>query len=83
MFIYKSKPRFHRFYEHNQLHIQLETHSFVLNSSFQAVWDYIKIILIFDFATLTGPLHTENSSRIDPLCRHKIKFDPNKIRFSV
>ena len=52
MFIYKSQPRFHRFYDHNQLHIELETHS-CIKPSFQAVWDYIKNILIFDFATLT------------------------------
>ena len=29
MFIYKSKPRLHRFYHHSQLHIELETHSIV------------------------------------------------------
>ena len=38
MFIYKTKPRFHRFYDHNQPHIES---LFSLKLSFQAVWDYV------------------------------------------
>ena len=52
---YKSKPQFHRFYDHNELHIESETHSKDLNCLFklfcQAVLDCIKIISIFDFVT--------------------------------
>ena len=44
MFIYKSKQRFHRFYDHNQPNTESESHSCV-NQSFQAVWDYIKLIV--------------------------------------
>ena len=49
MFVYKSKPRFHRFYEQNQVGNLL----FGLKQSLQAVYDYIKILSkIFDFITL-------------------------------
>ena len=51
MFIYKSKPRFYIFHDHSRPHIELQTRSLVLKQSFQAVWDYLKMILI-----LTLPL---------------------------
>ena len=54
MFIYKFQPRFHRFHDHSQPHIEPETHSLDLNRLFNCLGftDYIKILLIFDFVTL-------------------------------
>ena len=50
--IYKTKPRFHRFYNHNSTIYRVRNSFFSIEQSLQAVWDKYKIILIFDFATL-------------------------------